>query len=143
MNNLGLILAMALAGEKYKELTEALISAFPTEEELKKMVRYRFNENLETLTTDGNLEDIAFELVQRFEAEGRILELVKGARKENPTNPDLLAFERELHRKALVLKDKLGRTDRYKMLLVTMWIAIGVSALGVMVAWLIFLKVLL
>ena len=129
----------------YKELTEALVSAFPTEEELKKMVRYRFNENLDTLTTDGNLEDIAFQLVQRFEAEGRILELVKGARKENPTNPDLLTFEKQLHKKALILKNELVcRTDKYKLkLLISMWIAIGISALGVIVAWLIFLKVLL
>ena len=87
---------MKLTKEEYKELAEALLSAFPTKEALTRMLRFGLDENLEGLVGGGSLKDSIFQLIQQFEAKSTVLELVKGARKVNPTNVDLIAIEKKL-----------------------------------------------
>ena len=87
---------MGLTGEQYKELNQALIKAFPSKSALKRMLQFNFDENLEAMVGDGSLKDIVFDLVQEFSAEDRLLEFVQGARKENPNNPELKAFEEQI-----------------------------------------------
>ena len=81
--------SIELNGKEYEKLVQALISAFPTKMELAKMLRHRLSESLEVISGDNNLEDITFKLVQKFEAEDRIPELVKSAREGNPYNQAL------------------------------------------------------
>ena len=92
---------MELTGEQYRELTQALISAFPTPTKLRNMLRFRFNENLANIARDNNLENMVVELIGEFKAKNQILELVKGAREENPDNLDLESLENRL-------KEELG-----------------------------------
>ena len=80
---------MRLTGKEYKKLVQALMSAFPTEMALTKMVRYQLGENIKIVIGSNNLEDIVFKLVQKFEAENRISDLIRSARKENPYNQAL------------------------------------------------------
>ena len=82
---------MKLIGKKYKELVQTLISAFPTKMSLTKMLQYQLSENLEIIVGNNHssLEDVTFKVVQKFEAEDRILDLVQSARKENPHNQAL------------------------------------------------------
>ncbi len=53
---------MQLTGEQYEELTRALISAFPTETDLERMLRFKFDKSLEAIAGKGTLEDICFRL---------------------------------------------------------------------------------
>jgi Effector-associated domain 1 len=80
-----------LTGSEMKEFRNALVSAFPTLSALKQMVRVELDRNLDAITV-GSLADRAFILIEQAEAEGWLLDLVDGARRANPGNPDLDQF---------------------------------------------------
>ena len=83
---------MRFTGPQLQELRDALISAYPTRPSLEQMVRFKLNENLHTITGDGNLDEIVFNLINWAEARGRLEELVSKAHAANSGNPQLRAF---------------------------------------------------
>jgi Effector-associated domain 1/Trypsin-like peptidase domain len=87
---------MKLMGNQRKQLSEALISAFPNKFSLKQMLRFGLNENLEVIAGGENLRDVVFNLVEWAEAQGKTEELVLAARNENPGNLALRAFAEEI-----------------------------------------------
>jgi hypothetical protein len=92
---------LKLNGLQYKQLQDALLSAFPTEGALTRMVRIQLNENLDAVAGGTALIDVAFELIVWAQSQGRLKDLVEGARKENPGNADLRAFEEQVLRPLL------------------------------------------
>lgn len=83
------------SGEEIEELQEALLSAFPTEDKLRRMVRTKLDENLAAIAGGEDLSDKVFNLISWGEARGRLGELTLGARQANPGNNRLLAFARK------------------------------------------------
>lgn len=81
---------MELRGDQYEMLVNALTSAFPTKQRLERMIRYKFDLNLENISLGENLTDVVFDIVQEAEANGWVEELVFKARQSNPKNPKLL-----------------------------------------------------
>lgn len=87
---------MSLTGNQRKQLQEALISAFPSNNELEQMVLFYLEQNLEKIAGIGKLEDVVFELIKWTEKKGRTKELIEGAFKENSGNPDLKSFVEQI-----------------------------------------------
>lgn len=81
---------LSLGGGRFESLVDALLAAFPTPNSLARLVRFRLDQNLSAIAT-GTLQDQVFALVQWAEANGRVRDLVEGARGENPGNPKLAA----------------------------------------------------
>jgi hypothetical protein len=69
-----------------QELYHALLSAFPTVDELKHMVRFELDEQLEHIAAGQDLGDIVFNLITWAEAQGQLVELIQAARNYNPEN---------------------------------------------------------
>ena len=87
-----------LKREQFKELEDALMSAFPSYNNIKRMYRYTFGKNLDL----SNSETLVYSIIEQAEASGKINQLIKGAFKENPENPKLIAF---------IASIKLQKTD--------------------------------
>ncbi len=83
-----------LEREQRRALEAALNSAFPSFDELKRMYKYTFDKNLD-LPDSGTL---VFNLIESAEATGKINQLILGAFKENPDNPELKAFVESIKR---------------------------------------------
>jgi hypothetical protein len=82
---------MKLTGRQFEALQQALLSAFPTHQELQQMLFYGMSVNLDTIAT-GNLNDVVFSLIKWANAQGRLEELLEAAVQRNSGNPELLAF---------------------------------------------------
>ena len=80
---------MILTGNKHKELTQALVDAFPTKEALSQMLKFQLDKNLNNIVSESNLKGMVFELIQTAKAQGWLEKLLLGAKKENPDNPHL------------------------------------------------------
>lgn len=83
---------MSLTGTHRQQFQQALLSAFPSESALRQMVMHQFTLNLATIAGGSNLADIAFNLIDWFEAQGRTTELLDKAREANSGNPALREF---------------------------------------------------
>lgn len=83
-------------GERLQQFQKALLSAFPTTAKLKQMVRFRLDENLEAIAAGANLSEVASNLIEWAEAEGKLEKLLSAARKENPSNPTLRKFDEQM-----------------------------------------------
>jgi hypothetical protein len=81
-----------LPGPLYKELLDALLSAFPTYEKLEQMARFELDENLTVIAGSGILYDVCFQLIKWAETNGQIGILIRGALVANPGNPALAMF---------------------------------------------------
>jgi hypothetical protein len=88
---------MKLTGQQYKQLTEALLDAFPSLQRLTELVRFRFDKNLNAIAMGDDLKTIVFRLIQTAEAEGWIDNLIAGARESNPHNSALFVFAQEFN----------------------------------------------
>lgn len=84
-----------LGGHQLQDCNNALLSAFDNFE-LKQLVKYELDENLDALTGGTTLKEKIFELTLWAERHGKLAELIRGAVKLNPTNPELSAFVRGL-----------------------------------------------
>jgi class 3 adenylate cyclase len=69
------------------DLARALLSAFPSQSDLQRMLAYGLDRNLVEIAAPGNLTHVVFELVQKAQAGGWLMDLVKAAREANPGNP--------------------------------------------------------
>src|SRR5262249_29662022 len=61
-----------------------------SEAELAQMVRLELNKKLPAIAGSGNLETVAFQLIEKAETEGWLTELVEGALAANLHSPELL-----------------------------------------------------
>lgn len=89
---------MGITGGEYRQLVQGLVNAFPTWSAMTAMVQYQLDQNLESITPNAGLNAVAFALVQWAVAQNRLEDLVRGARAENPGNPDLQLIEVEIER---------------------------------------------
>jgi nucleoside phosphorylase len=81
-----------LNGKQQAALEEALLDAFPSKDELARMIQYRLSKNLEAIALGDNLAIIVFKLIQAAQAQGWLETLIARAREANPENPVLAAF---------------------------------------------------
>lgn len=87
---------LKLTGTQLERLQHAICAAFPDGNELSRMVRFRFEQNLDSIAGNGKLADIVFRLMVWAEAKGRTAELIRSAISANPNNPQLNAFRIDL-----------------------------------------------
>lgn len=88
---------MKLTGSQYKQLTHALLDAFPEQQRLAEVVKFQFEKSLNAIAMGNDLQAIVFRLIQAAEAEGWIDKLIAGARESNPGNPALFVFAQEFN----------------------------------------------
>lgn len=88
---------MKLTGSQFKQLTDALIDAFPEQIRLAEVLRFRFNKNLNAYAMGNDLKAIVYRLIVAAEAEGWVDELIAGARESNPGNSKLFVLAQELN----------------------------------------------
>ena len=93
---------MELNGSQQKQLQAALISAYPTRQDLEQMVFHGLDVHLGAITAEGGLEQAAFELLRWAVARGRLEELIKTAIEKNSGN-------QELQRVATILRMSSGQ----------------------------------
>src|SRR5262245_15503397 len=85
-----------LKGKQVEAFRDALTSAFPSWSALEMMVEFERDKNLEKLVGRSGLDAVAFELVRWARREGRLDDLLAGAIRQNPGNPDLKRFAYEI-----------------------------------------------
>jgi hypothetical protein len=83
-------MALTLDGTQRQQLCEALGVAFSLKE-LKRMVRFKLNLDLENISEGGPKPDVIYELVEYAHRRDLVRPLIEGARAENPANPALAA----------------------------------------------------
>ena len=86
----------SLEGDQFERLEQALLSAFPTQARLSRMVRITFNKPLQAIAEGSNHTERVDSLIDWAESEGWLTQLVAAAQQQNPGNPDLQAFIRSL-----------------------------------------------
>jgi V8-like Glu-specific endopeptidase len=75
-----------------REFREALIDAYPTLDELRRLVEDTTGERLQNVTMANDMPAVAFDLIGWCRARGRLPELVAGAAAERPGKPRLKAL---------------------------------------------------
>ncbi len=83
---------MRLTGQQFENLQIALLSAYRSESDLARMVRFSLDENLHSIAGGSNLSQVTFDLIQWAESNGRLDDLISGAYRSNPGNPDIVNF---------------------------------------------------
>lgn len=84
---------MQLSGTELKKLVNAIISAYPTQEDLAMMVQFELEENLNAIAGGKNLTQLAFNLVTQWAIpRGKIYRLIIAAYQTNPDNSELKEF---------------------------------------------------
>jgi hypothetical protein len=81
-----------MVGEQARELQAALLSAFPTKDQLDELAWYGLSVSLDTIALDGPLPARVTKLLQWAESTNNLDALVRQATTKNPTNPDLIAY---------------------------------------------------
>src|SRR5436305_7764292 len=87
--------SMNINSTQQKQLSEALLSAFPTRQDLEMMVLYELNENLSTIAEGNSLRYTVFKLIQWSIARGKLAELIDAALKQNSKNPQLISIAKQ------------------------------------------------
>lgn len=87
---------MKLTGAQSEKLSNALRLAFPSVEYLERMVRFKLDINLHEIGY-ADLNNYVFRLIQWAESQGRLDQLIIGARQSNPKNIDLFDIAQELN----------------------------------------------
>ncbi|GAA6615826.1 effector-associated domain EAD1-containing protein [Scytonema sp. NUACC26] len=80
---------MGLEGHQKKEIMEALKSAFPNRNELVMMLSLELDMRESEVLDNSSYNFVVFKLIERFESQDRIQELIEGACRANPGNLDL------------------------------------------------------
>ena len=87
---------MAIPGDQFRKLQAGLLSAFPKYADLEQMVRMRLDVSLPEIVRQGDMKTVSYDLIAWAEAQGRLDDLIRGARADNPRNPELAAVAAEL-----------------------------------------------
>lgn len=83
---------LVLTSQQVKELTQALLSAYPVPDVLARLVRDFLGVELESIVAPGSLSSQIAGLVSWAESNNRILDLVAAALSDNPGSQDLRHF---------------------------------------------------
>ncbi|MEM9926477.1 MAG: effector-associated domain EAD1-containing protein [Cyanobacteria bacterium P01_D01_bin.50] len=83
-------------GTLREKICEALQDAFPNYTDIEQMLSFKFNENLESISGKNGLKTVVFKLVQKYESQGNLDELIIAAIRENPGNPELQKLVQEI-----------------------------------------------
>ncbi|WP_414624264.1 COR domain-containing protein, partial [Calothrix sp. CCY 0018] len=83
-------------GQILKEFRNAIISAYPKKIKLKMMLSDELDENLDSISTGENIEEVVYELIEWAKAQNKLEQLVKAACKSNPGNQELQRISEEL-----------------------------------------------
>ena len=83
---------MALTTKQRLELATAMLSAFPRQADLKRMLYLRVGRSLDEIAGEGPTRELVVEVIQSAEAEGWTRNLVNGAIEDNPGNELLQGF---------------------------------------------------
>jgi len=81
-----------------EQLYKALLSAFPSRSELKQLVDFGLDHNLDRIASDGNLDQTVFALIKWAETHSLERELIRAACRANPGNGQLQSFVSQLGR---------------------------------------------
>jgi hypothetical protein len=87
--------ARELTFAQYNKLHAALRSAFDDEEALGRMLRQQLGRALVDLAAPGRLPDRITEVIEEAQSGGWVRELVEGALREKPGNPELREFAQD------------------------------------------------
>ena len=79
-----------------KELHEALLDAFRSEDDLERMVYFGLGQWLKQIVDGGDLSDITFELLKWADGHGQIDKLAQAACQSNPGNFTLAAWRQKI-----------------------------------------------
>lgn len=82
-----------LSGGEWKALQTALVSAFPTIDDLGRLLKFEFGVNIEAICS-GNLLERVYTIIQWSQSHGKTFELFQAARRQNPGNMDLRNLDR-------------------------------------------------
>ena len=95
---------MFLSGVEVKKLVNAILSAYPTQDDMAAMVQFELEENLNAIAGGGNLNHLVFNLVTRWAIpRGKIYRLIIGAYETNPDNPELKEFYQSVVSKRFIV----------------------------------------
>ncbi|MFN9559326.1 MAG: effector-associated domain EAD1-containing protein, partial [Dolichospermum sp.] len=84
---------MNLSGTELRKLVNAIISAYPTKEDLAMMIQFELGENLEAIAGGATLTQLVFNLITKWAVpRGKISPLIIAAYETNPGNPELREF---------------------------------------------------
>ncbi len=83
---------MALTTKQRLELATAMLSAFPRQADLKRMLYLRVGRSLDEIAGEGPTRELVVEVIQSAEAEGWTRDLVNGSIEDNPGNELLQGF---------------------------------------------------
>lgn len=78
-----------LNAEQFEALLDALLDAFPSVSDLRMLVRLKLDTNLSVIAGGNNLREVAFDLVQWADVNGKVDALLTGAGAQNPGNRKL------------------------------------------------------
>jgi hypothetical protein len=85
-----------ITGDQYGRLCDALVDAFPRREDLRQMVKFQLDANLESIAGSVDLKSACFDLVQWAESHGRLADLIRGACRGNLGNSRVRDIATEL-----------------------------------------------
>jgi predicted ribosomally synthesized peptide with SipW-like signal peptide len=85
-----------LNGPQTERLNTALRSAFPEQESLEIMLLHKLDTRLDDIGLGSNYPSTVQKVIEHFNAKWQVKDLVKMARKENPTNIELCKFQEEI-----------------------------------------------
>lgn len=108
-----------LTGSQYKQLAEALLDAFPSQQKLTELVQYQFDKNLNVIAIGSDLKEIVFKLIQTAEAEGWTDKLIAGARASNAHNSKLFAFAQEYNPKSKICVNEVKKFEQFEFDVIT------------------------
>ncbi len=81
-----------LNGSQFKELSEALIEAFPAYDDLERMLRFQLDKRLAAISLGRNMKAVVFDVISDAQARGWTAKLIAAARADNPDNDRIQAF---------------------------------------------------
>ncbi len=86
---------MAMRGDQWEKLSDALRDAFRRPNRFEEFVTYRFSKNLYDITIADDLKELAYDLISEADRQGWLKTLILGALQSNPGNKKLIAFSQE------------------------------------------------
>jgi formylglycine-generating enzyme required for sulfatase activity len=86
---------MPLSGKQLKQTQDALLDAYATVDDLRMLVRFELNENLNAVAGGDNLRVVVFNLLAWAEQHGRVADLITAACAQRPGNAALAKLQSE------------------------------------------------
>jgi len=93
---------MSLPGSMIKKIRDALISGFPREEKLKELLHFNLNITGATYPDGEDYENRVFKLLEKLDAEARIIELLEVVYRQNNGNPNLQILYKQIPKISLL-----------------------------------------